>query len=84
MQTRTLKVIEYRGKNVYFRNFGSIFEYLAVIDGQLYGSHIVMKKPLWLRLTGRDYTEKHLSDACKYLEKLAEATVDYVLAPTAT
>ena len=79
MQIRTLKVVEYKGSNVYLRNFGSTFEYLAIVKGQLYGSHVTITKRLWQRVLGRDYSQKQLLDAVKYLTALATATVDYVL-----
>lgn len=80
MQIRTLKVVEYRGTNVYLRNFGSTFEYLAVIKGQIFGSHVVITRSLWQRMLGKDYSEKQLTDVCKWLTTTAQATVDYVLA----
>ncbi len=80
MQIRTLKVVEYKGANVYLRNFGTTFEYLAVVKGQLYGSHITITRTPTQRLLGRDYTEKQLVDVCKVLTNMATATVDYVLA----
>lgn len=80
MQIRTLKVVEYKGASVYLRNFGSTFEYLAIVKGQLYGSHITITRTLTQRLLGKDYTEKQLSDVCRVLTTMAQATVDYVLA----
>lgn len=76
---KTLKAVEYKGCNIYVRNFGNIFEYLAVINGQLYTTHMVItKSPIqWLLM--RDYTEKQLTDIVKYLLNTAEATVDFVL-----
>lgn len=79
MQIRT-KVVEYRGASVYLRNFGTTFEYLAVINGKLYQSHATITKPFWAWLLGRDYSEKQLADANKMLTTMAQATIDYVLA----
>jgi hypothetical protein len=79
MQIRTLKVAEYRGCSVYIRNFNNVFEYLTVINGQLYTAHIVVFKGPLQSIFGCDYTEKHLTDTVKYLINTAEATVDYVL-----
>lgn len=79
MQIRTIKVVEYRKAKVYIRNWGSTFEYLVVIGGNLYGSHAVIRKNPLRALLGQDYTDKQLGDAIQYFLKMAEATVDYVL-----
>lgn len=79
MQIRTLKVVEYRKTKVYVRNFGSTFEYLVFIGGDLYGSHSTFTKTPSQWLLGKDYTEEQLADAVRYLLKAAEATVDFVL-----
>lgn len=79
MQIRTLKVVEYKEVLVYIRNFGSTFEYLAFIKGQLYGAHIIVPRGFFQWALGRDYTEKQLSDITKTVMLMAEATVDYVL-----
>lgn len=76
---KTLKAVEYKGCNIYVRNFGNIFEYLAVINGQLYTTHMVITKSPLQWLTMRDYSEKQLTDIVKYLLNTAEATVDFVL-----
>lgn len=61
------------------RNFGTTFEYLAVINGELYTTHIkVTKTPLqWL--LGRPWTKKQLEDVVKFLLPVAQTTVDTVL-----
>ena len=78
-EIRTLKATEYKGCNVYVRNFGNTFEYLAIIKGQLYTAHMVITKSPLQSLLGRDYTEKQLTDTVKYLLNVAQATVDTVL-----
>lgn len=75
---RTLKAVEYKGCKLYIRNFNNVFEYLAIINGELYTAHMVITKRPLQALMGRDYTEKQLTDAVKYLMNTAEATVDYV------
>lgn len=75
----TLKAVEYKGCKVYIRNFNNTFEYLAVINGELYTAHMVVTKSPLQALLGRDYTEKQLTDVVKYLINTAEATIDFVL-----
>ena len=79
MDIKTLKAIEYRGCKVYVRIFHNLFEYLVLIKGELYTTHmIVTKKPLQM-LLGKPYTEKQLTDTTRFLLNTAEATVDAVL-----
>jgi len=76
---RTLKAAEYKGCKLYVRNFNNVFEYLAIINGELYTAHMVITKRPMQTLLKRDYTEKQLTDTVKYLLNTAEATVDYIL-----
>lgn len=78
MQIRTLKSAEYEGCPIHIRNIGNIFEYLTIIDGQIYTAHVVIvKKPLQA-LLGQDYTPKQLADVCSYVFKMAETTIETV------
>lgn len=79
MEINTLQKSEYRGCNIYVRNFNNVFEYLAIIDGQLYTTHMVVTKSLLQSILGQPYTQKQLEDTVKYLLNVAHATVDYVL-----
>ena len=76
---KTLKTVEYRGCNMYIRNFGNVFESLVVIDGKLYANHIVVTRTFFQILTGKTYTEQQLTDTTKYLLNISEAVVDTVL-----
>ena len=64
---------------MYIRNFHNIFEYLVVIKGELYTTHMVITKSPIQALLGRPYTEEQLTNATKFLMNTAEATVDTVL-----
>lgn len=79
LEIRTLKATEYRGCRVYIRNFNSTFEYLAIINGELYTAHMVVTKRPMQSLLGKDYTEKQLTDMVKYMLNVAQATVDVIL-----
>jgi hypothetical protein len=76
---RNLKAVEYKGCNIYVRNFNNTFEYLAVVQGKLYTMHMTITKGWKELLLGRDYTEKQLTDITKYLMVAAETTVDIIL-----
>lgn len=78
-EIRTLKATEYRGCKVYIRNFNNTFEYLVIINGELYTTHMVVTKRPLQSLLGKDYTQKQLTDTVKYLLNVAEATVDTIL-----
>ena len=78
MEIKTLQVAEYKGHKVYIRNFYNAFEYLAVVNGEVYTAHIIVTKAPLQVLFRRDYTEKQLTDVVKYLMNTAEATIDFV------
>lgn len=78
MQIRTLKSSSYEGCPVHIRNIGNIFEYLTIIDGQIYTAHVVITKMPLQTLLNRDYTPKQLADACSYVFKMAETTIETV------
>lgn len=78
-EVRTLQVEKYRDATIYYRQIGPLFEYLAVIFGEVYTMHIIVKQPLLRRLAGLDYTAQHLTDAVKFLKQYAESTVDFKL-----
>jgi hypothetical protein len=79
MDIKTLKAIEYRGCKVYVRNFHNLFEYLVIIKGELYTTHMIVTKSPLQWLLGKPYTEKQLTDTTRFLLNTAEATVDAVL-----
>jgi hypothetical protein len=76
MTITTLKAAQYKGKNIYIRFFKNVFEYLLVIDGQLYTAHIVVTKMPFQALLGRPYTPQQLADSTAYLLRMAETTID--------
>lgn len=72
----TLKATQYKGNNVYIRNFGNTFEYILVVDGQVYTAHITVTKMPFQALLGKPYTPQQLADATAYLMRIAETTID--------
>lgn len=79
MQIDTLKVAEHRGCPIYIRNFHNTFEYLVIIRGQLYTTHINVT-PQFFRMFARErYTKDQLTAITKQLMVMAEATIETVL-----
>lgn len=79
MKITTLEASKYKGFNVYIRNYKNMFEYLAIVNGELYTAHMVINKTFIQSLLGRPYTEKQLEDVRKYLMNTAQATIEYLL-----
>ena len=79
MEIRTLATSKYRECPIYIRNFGNIFEYLFVFDGQVYQGHIVVTKSPLQWLLGQDYTKDQLKKTTAYILKMAETTIDTVV-----
>jgi len=79
MLIRTLQRSHYKNCKVYFRQVGKhTFEYLAVINGEIYTAHVTILKAWWQYLLFQDYTEKQLTDICNYLARLSETTIEHV------
>ena len=75
MNLRTIKVTEYKGKKIYIRNFGEIFEYLVILKKELYTAHIVLNK----KFLQKEYSKLEFEKATEIIEKMAEATIDSIL-----
>lgn len=85
MKIQTFEVDNWKGCPVYFRNFGIHFEYLTIIEGQLYTASIGVK-PHWityilylLGLEKNKYNRSQLKNILKQLKIMATTTVDYIL-----
>ncbi|MFA5659345.1 MAG: hypothetical protein WC900_08680 [Oscillospiraceae bacterium] len=75
MKIRTLKTIQVGNNNVYIRNFGDVFEYLIVLNKEIFAAHIIVKKrPWWFR----GYPKKVEQGAIKILLNMAETTIETV------
>ena len=85
MNIKTFKSEKYKECYVYYRNFGTHFEYLAVIDSQIYTAHIEVKPTkinlilCWLKIAPEKYSEQQTGNILKILRRLAETTIDNVL-----
>jgi hypothetical protein len=89
MKIQTFKTEEYRDCPIYFRNFKNHFEYLTIINNELYTAHVCVR-PHWLtklfyRLditTGVDkvpYSQSQLKNILSTVNKMAQTTIDFVL-----
>jgi hypothetical protein len=79
MDIKTLKVVEHRGCKIYIRNFNSTFEYLTIIKGELFTTHMVITPSLLRRWSKDKYTSEQLTAITKQLMLIAETTIDTVL-----
>lgn len=79
MNVNVLATSEHRGCKIYVRNFAETFEYLTIVQGELYSANVVILKTPMQKLLRRDYTPKQLGDAVSYVLKMAQTTIDLVL-----
>lgn len=73
------KKVAYEGCPIYIRNSGEDWEYLTVINNEIYSASIVATKSAMQKITGKDYSVKELSDITNYMIAMAQATIDTVL-----
>lgn len=73
------KQIEYKGCMIYVRNNGEIWEYFAIINGELYTAFIIARKKPLQRILGKPYTAKQVSDITQYMLAMAQTTIETVL-----
>ena len=85
MQIKTFKLDNYRDCPIYYRNFGTHFEYLTVIEGQIYTAHYNITPTkinlllYWLKLAPEKYCDKQYRPILLSLRRLAETTIDSIL-----
>ena len=85
MQITTFKTENYRGCPVYYRNFYHHFEYLTVVEGQLYTAHLTVNPALltnliyWVGIEKLPYSQQQLKVILTQLQRLAQTTIDFVL-----
>lgn len=84
MRIKTFKKEEYRGCPVYFRNFQRHFEYLTVIKGEIYTTHITVNPTFinlllyWFGFQER-YSNQQYQIILKQLRYMAQTTIDTIL-----
>lgn len=72
------KKIDYENCPIYVRRNGELWEYLTVINGEIYSAHIVAKKSFFQRVFWQDYNAKQMSDITQYVLAMAQSTIDTV------
>jgi RNAse (barnase) inhibitor barstar len=85
MNIKTFKIDIYKDCPIYYRNFGKHFEYLTIIKGELYTTHItinpspVTRALFFLKIEKLQYSEQQLKAIISQLRRLAETTIDFIL-----
>ncbi len=85
MQIKTYQPENYRGCKVYFRNFQNHFEFLAIVDGEVYTRHVEVR-PHWITkilyfigIEQFQYSALQEAEVIKLLGDCARETVDILL-----
>jgi hypothetical protein len=85
MQIKTFQPETYRQCQIYYRNFQSHFEYLTVIDNQIYTAHITIRPTIinlilyWLKLAPEKYSDQQYKNILALLRRLAKTTIETIL-----
>lgn len=85
MKITTYKKEMYRDCPVYLRSFGKHFEYLTVINGEIYTTHIsvnptfIKRLGYFLCLLSEQYTKKQLVAILRQITVMAKTTIDTIL-----
>lgn len=85
MNVHTFKIDSYRECPIYYRNLAQHFEYLTIINGQLYTAHMEVKPhriTKWLyrlAIEPTQYSVQQRTAVLKHLRKMAETTIDFIL-----
>ncbi len=85
MRVTTFKSEKYLDCPIYYRNLKNHFEYLTIIENELYTTHITVRPHLVtkiLYLLGIEkipFSKSQLNKIIALLRKMAETTIDYKL-----
>lgn len=75
METPTLSVKNYRGVRIYIRRLlRETFEYLIVMDGEIFCNQVEMRRPVGKRMT--KYSDEDLESAVGFLLGVAHEFID--------
>lgn len=85
LRINSIRTDAHQGCNVYVRHFVSVgagesFEYLAVIDGEIYAFPITMRKPFWKRVLRIPFTDAEIKKITEYIIQAAYTTIETVQA----
>lgn len=73
------KKIQYENCPIYIRNAGENWEYLTVVNNEIYTAQIIARRSAIQKMTGKPYTTKEISDITQYMIAMAQTTIDTVL-----
>ena len=85
MKIKTFKPENYRGCQIYFRNFSTHFEYFVVIKNEIYTAHITITPTVinillyWARLMPTKYSDFQEGKILIILRRMAQTTVDTII-----
>lgn len=85
MNIKTFQIDKYRDCPIYYRNFGNHFEYLTIVNGQIYTAHCSITPTkinlllYWLKIMPEKYSDKQYKPILKSLRRMAETTIDIIL-----
>lgn len=84
MRIKSIRTEEYLGCPVYVRNFESVgageeFEYLTVIDNEIYAFPVTMRKSILKHFFRIPFTDDELKKLTEYILTVAHATIESVL-----
>ena len=71
--------MDYEGCPIVIRQSGECFEYITVINDEIYSSFIVARKTFLQRLFFKPYTAKQLNSITNYVIAMAQTTIETVL-----
>lgn len=72
------KKVVYENCPIYIRNSGEQWEYLTIINNEIYTATIVIRKNAIQRILFKPYSAKQVSDITNYLIAMAQSTINTV------
>jgi hypothetical protein len=73
------KQFEYEGCPIVIRQSGECFEFITVINNEIYSSFIVARKSFLRRITFKEYAPEQIKSITNYVIAMAQTTIDTVL-----
>ena len=85
MIVKTFQTEKYRDCPVYYRNLHNHFEYLTIIENQIYTAHISVRPAVIslllykLGIAPARYSNQQVANVLKLLKRMSETTIDTIL-----
>lgn len=76
MEIKIVKNLQHAGINFWIRQFGNIFEYLIIHQGELYNNHLIIKPVWYRRFLKNPYTEEQFEKAVNLTIASAYSTIN--------